>query len=64
MEELLPSDLPLDEQLRQLEDLYANLLMNDSDTKILTTIWGQIKLLREQLNLPIYNYVTPKELRS
>jgi len=60
----LSPDFPLEEQLLELEDLYAECLMNDADTKILSGLWDRIKEIRKQLAVPIYDFVTPKELRQ
>jgi hypothetical protein len=60
----LPPDLPPEEQLRLLENAYAELLMDDMDAKVLTALWLQIKELRNRLELPIYGYVTPREQRN
>ena len=54
----------LREQLAQLEDLYAEQLMNDMDAKVLSRLWDMIKQLRTQLQVPIYDYVTPPDKRS
>lgn len=57
-------DLPLDEQLKQLEDLYAECLMEGMDPNGLTRIWEQIKAIRQQLQAPIYDHLTPPDLQS
>lgn len=54
----------LRKQLAELEDLYADQLMNDMDAKALSRLWTIIKQLRNQLAMPIYEYVTPPEQRS
>ena len=58
------SHLPLEEQLHLLEDSYANCLMEDVDASTLSQLWNHIKELRRLLTMPIYDYVTPAELRQ
>lgn len=55
---------PLSEQLSQLEDLYAEYLTTEADARQLAELWKQIKVLRAQLNVPVYDYVTPKDQRQ
>ena len=52
------------EQLQFLEDAYAELLMDDTDVATLNQLWNNIKELRKQLKLPVYEYLTPKEQRQ
>ena len=52
------------EQLQFLEDAYAELMMENTDAATLSQLWKSIKELRKELNLPIYEYVTPKEERQ
>ena len=57
-------DLPPAEQLQALEDAYAELLMEDAGVGTLAQLWNNIKALRKELSFPIYEYVTPAELRE
>ncbi|MDB5196756.1 MAG: hypothetical protein JWP88_1127 [Flaviaesturariibacter sp.] len=46
--------LSLTEQLQELEDLYANMLIANESVRALSRIWRNIKELRQQLDLPVY----------
>ena len=56
-------NLSLAQQLQALEDAYAELLLEGVDAATLSQLWNNIKKLRNQMNLPIYDNVTPPELR-
>jgi hypothetical protein len=45
---------PLADQLKVLEDAYADLLMEDVDAQTLSQLWNNIKELRQQLGFPIH----------
>ena len=53
-----------EEQLQALEDAYAELLLDDVDAHTLSQLWNHIKELRRLLTMPIYENVTPAELRQ
>lgn len=42
------------EQLRVLEDTYAECMIIEADTRTLSALWNQIKGLRQQSGLPIH----------
>ncbi|GAA4339800.1 hypothetical protein GCM10023184_37160 [Flaviaesturariibacter amylovorans] len=52
------TSLPLPAQLQELEHAYAECII-DADPAFLTRLWNEIKKLRKQLALPVYEYVTP-----
>ncbi|TCZ74761.1 hypothetical protein [Flaviaesturariibacter aridisoli] len=49
-------------QLQELEDAYAECLIEE-DVRLLGQLWKEIRELRTQLSLPIYDFVTPAEQR-
>ena len=51
----LSLNAPLEQQLHELEDLYAECLIDNTDTKTLTILWARIKEIRGQLTIPIYD---------
>jgi hypothetical protein len=55
---LINTSLPLTEQLRELEDYFAECLIDNADPRVLTQLWKMILAIRHQLNEPIYYHDT------
>ena len=56
----LLSHLSLEEQLHELEDRYADCLIDNADVNTLSQLWIYIQELRHQLTMPIYHCMTPR----
>jgi hypothetical protein len=54
----------LESKLAELETIYADCLVDGTDPKVMSRIWIQIKAVRQQLSMPVYHFMTPKEFRQ
>ncbi|MDB5253432.1 MAG: hypothetical protein JWP27_2601 [Flaviaesturariibacter sp.] len=54
----------LEKRLAEFETAYADCLIDGTDLKVMSRLWMQIKAVRQQLGLPVYHFVTPKEFRQ